>query len=686
MMAFQSPDSAARDTLRPPAQLPEVVVSITRHRAALGRLPAAVSVLLGEDVTEGRLTLGLDEALRDVPGVYVANRHNFSLDQRFSIRGFGSRANFGLRGVKVLLDGVPQTLPDGQSQLTNVELGTIERIEVYRGAASALYGNASGGVLSLETRAAPTEGWIQSARVEAGAFGTTKWQTWSGGRMGAAGVTAHLSRFGTDGFRDHARANAFQGSLGMDLPLNDTWSVSARVRYADAPQAENPGALTGVEVAAHREGAAPNNIARAADKSVSQSQGSVEIHRRATNGREALFTLFGLMRELENPLATPPPGPSSPTLGTYNAIDRVALGARLRTVWPLGAGAPVLMAGADFQVMRDHRVNRPAVAGVPTTDLLVDQRERLAEIGPFARLEWTRGAFMFAAGSRWDRIAFRVTNLEPSGAGGPGGSRHLAALSGQAGASLRVAGAMTTWVSLGSAFESPTTTEFVTQAGGTVGFNTDLGPQRAVTAEIGFRGGTDRIRWEVVVFNASVRDAIVQVREQDGRALFANVGRTRQRGAEIGLSASPHPGIRLHGAWTVADYTFRDYKVRNGARVDTLDGRRLPAVPRHFLRLGVQSRIGTWHLDIDQTVSAMLFADDANTIAVDGWGAGVTDLRLSWAGQTGRTMLHPFLAVNNLWDRAYVGSVTINGATGRVFEPSPGRNLYAGLEAALRIR
>src|SRR4051812_21583395 len=161
------PDTTGRDTTKV-RQLPEIKVIVTRTAEPLQKVPYAVSVLDRKDIQRGQPTVGLDEALNDLPGVVVANRYNFSLDQRISIRGFGSRSNFGVRGLKILLDGVPQTLPDGQSQLTNVDFGNIERAEVLRGASSSLYGNASGGVIAFTSERAAPGPFGQRVRVNGG--------------------------------------------------------------------------------------------------------------------------------------------------------------------------------------------------------------------------------------------------------------------------------------------------------------------------------------------------------------------------------------------------------------------------------------------------------------------------------------------------------------------------------------
>ena len=153
-LAAQEPvrtDTTGRDTTRV-TELPELEVTVTRTPEPQTRVPFAVGVLDRREIQRGQQTVGIDEALNNLPGVVVANRYNFSLDQRISIRGFGSRSNFGVRGLKILLDGIPQTLPDGQSQLTNVDFADLDRAEVLRGASSSLYGNASGGVISLQTQ------------------------------------------------------------------------------------------------------------------------------------------------------------------------------------------------------------------------------------------------------------------------------------------------------------------------------------------------------------------------------------------------------------------------------------------------------------------------------------------------------------------------------------------------------
>ena len=273
----------------------------------------------------------------------VANRYNFSLDQRISIRGFGSRSNFGVRGIKILLDGVPQTLPDGQSQLTNVDFANIERAEVLRGASSSLYGNGSGGVVALTSERAAPGPFAQRLRIQGGdgkrtGDGFYKAQTWTSARSGSLSGTLSLSQFKADGFRQHSAAEFRQLNSGIDYTIGGSTLATLRLSLADDPRAENPGALTLAEYNANPDSAAASNIRRGADKDAQQYQLALGMRHFDAKGNEYEATVFGLLRDLANPLAAPPFTGAPPTAGTYVAIDRAVGGARSGLNQRLGAG------------------------------------------------------------------------------------------------------------------------------------------------------------------------------------------------------------------------------------------------------------------------------------------------------------------------------------------------------------
>ncbi|HEY0778621.1 MAG TPA: TonB-dependent receptor [Gemmatirosa sp.] len=693
----QRPDTVRADT----ARLAPVTVTVTRTPTARDRAPWAVDALGAQAVRGARLTIGVADALADVPGVYAADRGNFSVDQRLSIRGFGARANFGLRGVRVTLDGVPQTLPDGQSQLTNLDLASIGRVEVLRGAAASLYGNASGGVLAFTTDlTAPARGVALGGRVEESAFDTQKYQLRAATEVGSTIAALSASSLTTDEYRQHAAAQQRRLSLAADHAFTPATTATVRLYVADDPQAQNPGALTPAEYALRPDSAAGVNILRGADKHVSQEQLALGLRHVGDDGARAEVTVYGVIRDLWNPLATPPPG--APTgaaglrVGTLTTIYRHAGGARASIARRLPVGddplrAPLLAVGAEYEEMRDLRQNARDTGGErvsPADTLVLDQLELVNNLAPFAQLTWSpTSRLLLDTGARYDRVHFAVRDRFLADGVDNSGARTMAAASGHLGASVAVADAFTPYANVSTDFETPTTTELQAQPGNVGGFSPTLGPQRSTGAELGTRGdGIGRhLRYSAAAFALRTRDAIVQWQEVNGRAYYRNAGRTRTRGAEFGLgAAAPLHGVDdalgLDVAYTLTRVRFTDYVVQNGATTTSLGGHTLPGVPERFVRIGAHARplaglLAPLAIEADHTWASALYGDDANTIRVAGYGRGVLNVRTLWS--TGR--VRPFVAVQNAFDQRYVGSVTVNGVGGRVLEPAPGRTAYAGL-------
>ena len=693
--APQARDTTRRDSAK--VTLPEITVTVTRSTETVAKVPAAIGVVDRRDIQGAQATLGLDEALGNLPGVYVANRYNYSLDQRLSIRGAGSRANFGLRGVKVLLDGVPQTLPDGQSQLTNVDFANVQRIEVLRGASSSLYGNASGGVISMSSEGAGPNRFSESIRAEGGSFGLFKIQSRTTARQGPASGTLFVSHTAVDGFRQNSATRFTQLNLGGDYLLGGATNLGVRFGYTDAPKAENPGALTLGEVVKNPDSAAANNILRKADKSVTQGQLAFTAKHFTTRGQWEV-AVFGMLRNLDNPLATPPTTGTGPTIGTFVTIDRTVYGARLSTDQRLGesAQAPRVTTGVDMQRLIDDRANYRAIAGVRDTSLL-DQQERVTEIGPFVQLHVSPvTGVIVGVGGRYDNVRFAVQDHHLSDGVDNSGVRTESSFSGNAGATWVDDIRFSPYINLSTSFETPTTTELANQPNSTGGFNTSLNPQRTVNYEAGVRGTVSGVTYSVTGYLSRIRDAIVQYQEVSGRAYFTNAGRLKNDGLELGVAGDPVRGLHLFGNYTYSNFRFATYRINRSASnaivVDTLDGKRLPGVPKAFVRLGLRAGpVRGVSLDLDHTMASSMFADDRNTLYVAGFGSpaageirglgnGVTNVRLSWEGRAGGAWLRPFIGVNNLWDRSYVGSFTVNGTFGRVFETAPGRNWYLGGE------
>ena len=661
--------AAAQHT--PPDTLPPVTVSVTRADLALARLPFAVALVHRLDFGPGQPTWGLDEALAGVPGVYAANRYNFSLDQRLAIRGFGSRSAFAVRGIKILIDGIPQTLPDGQGQLTHLELGATDRVEVLRGSASALYGNASGGVISIWTD--PTVPARQSGevRVAAGTFDRhldrtwTKWQTTLRSRVGdSGGVTIFASRLAYEGERDHSAADLRSLGARLRLPLGPAWSLTALTDVGDQPRADNPGALNLTELETNRDTVPPLNLASHAGKDVLQGQAGATLRGRLASGDEATITVFGLERHLENPQTF-----------AYIRLHRAAYGTR--AVFTRRG----VTAGIDVQRQRDDRSNFGNASGAPDTVRALDQLEHVTELGPFVQVVVDAAArTTLTGGLRYDRVSFDVRDRLVGDSSSDvkyrddSGRRVMAAVSGSLGATLQAGAAVTVYASTSSSFETPTTTELANRPDTAGGFNAGLSPQRAWTYEVGARGRL----WEVALYQVDVRDALVgfEIAASPGRRFFRNAGSARHRGVELSAGAAPLPGLDFRVTWTYSDFRYRHYAFAAGGGTHVLDGERLPGIPRHALRLAFRARPaslrGTW-TEFETQYTSRYAVDDTLSRETSPWW--VTNLRFGWEG----THLAPFVAVQNVFNRKYVGSVVVNAAAGRYYEPAPGRNLLVGL-------
>jgi iron complex outermembrane receptor protein len=657
----QQPDSAK--------VLPPIRVAVTRSPETLRTLGASVTVVDSTAIRRGRLAGGLDEALAFVPGVIATNRWNPSLDQRLIIRGFGARANFGVRGVKVLIDGIPQTLPDGQSQLTNLDLSTIDRVEVLRGAGSSLYGNAAGGVIAFDSRSAPDQRATRSLGVESGSQGTSRIQSSGGGRIGRFAITSSGSLTRSDGFRVQSQSEQHRVQFALAYDLRPATTITARAAWASDPRADNPGALTAVEVAATPTLGAPNNVNRNSGKDVRQKQFSLGLDDERGMWQSEV-RLWLLTRTLENPLAAPAPAPNAANEGLWVGIDRVGTGLRASTTRRLGLHR--VTAGVDLQSSRDDRVNRRHRTGTPFGPTLLDQRETTRELGVFAQATLPRGPWELRGGVRWDRTSFDVRDALGDGSG----DRSMAAVSGNV-SLTRMIGRATTWGSIATAFETPTTTELANQPDGSTGLNRTLDPQRSVTVELGVRSPLAFGQIEAALWTTTTRDAITPFQEVGGRSYFANAGRTRTRGIEATAQAPVSATLTALATVTLTDAVFRDYVI-NSIR---LDGRRVAGIPRAVARVGVRGTVGRIGLDVDHAFASSQFADDANTLEAAGWGSGITGVRVRWLG-SGRRPFAPFVAVQNLFDRQVIGSVTVNGGFGRVFEPSAGRFVSGGATIA----
>jgi iron complex outermembrane receptor protein len=672
--------AGAQDTTtrRDTARLGPTIVTVTRIPVELARAPFAVGVTTRDEIQRGKPGLALDEALAGIAGVQVDNRFNYALGERITIRGFGARAQFGVRGVRVLLDGIPMTLADGQTSLNNVDVSTLSRAEVIRGPASALHGNAAGGVIQLETDViSPDRSAGGSFRADVGDHGLRRHQLWLGGRRDSTAVSVVGSRLFFDGFRqwndatnDHIGFVVRNGQTRRALTINGNWA-----EY----DAKNPGGLNTALLAANRDTVSTNNFNNRTGERGRQGQVGASWTERLGPG-SLVVSAHGLRRQVDNPIP-----------GRIVVIDRDAGGARVAlNAAPTMAGRALsLTAGAEYQMQKDDRRNFVNTGGARGADTL-DQLEHVRNVAIFAQAStaiFSRLRLM--VGARFDRIGFQAED-RLIGTGNPddSGDRTMSEISPSVGLTWQATSMLDVYSNYSTSFETPTTTELANRPTGAGGFNPILEPQRTRSIEVGLNG---RLRvvgiggsYQLSAYNAHVRDALIPffVPSDSGRTFFRNAGSTEHRGVEVATTLVFPRDLSLRGTFTHTDARFDNYVVTAGTPAVTtvFNGNRVPGVAANHFDATLRYQPGRLFFDFESRAQSRIFVNDANGSYADSYfvhsaRAGLSDVRVSQFAFT------PHIGLMNVFDRPYITSVTVNAFGGRFFEPGPPRSLYGGLIA-----
>ena len=647
---------ATVDTLE--GALPEIEIEAARASETEATAPFAVSVL-ARSPEELTLTPGtsLDEVLGTLPGVWINDRGHYALGERLSIRGMGWRAQFGVRGVQVLLDGLPLTMPDGQAILDIVDPAFIQRAEVVRGPASLFWGNGSGGVLFLSTDAAGESGG--RARAMAGSYGELAEALQVSVNVGRHRFHGYVSNIGKKGYRAHSDGRFSRSAVHGTFDLGPLTSLSVTAAAA-LQEARNPGSLSREQIEADPRAAHPPFVETEAGKESQQVQLGATLLRQTSVGVLST-TAYGLIRDLNNPLTF-----------AYVRLYRQASGARLsfqNETAPIAWGV-----GADVGAMWDDRDRWNNVGGEPGEERIEDQQETVTSTAAFAYVAPQWGALRLRLGARADRIHFTLDdNLQLEGIDASG-DRTFSAISPAVGLSYEFPSVLF-FASYSTAFETPTTTELTGE--GRPGLDPELQPERTRGFEVGARGTAPDVRldFDVALFYLRIRDRLMPFQTEEGgdQVFYRSAGESNHRGLEAAASWRFMPDWELGLTYTAGRLVFQG---------GDLDGNRIPGVPDQRLYAHLQAeRQGLWARLGVEAVSAY-FADDANEAENDSYA--LLDAHLGHAGiGVGEARLQPFLKVSNLLDTRYNGSVIINAFGGRYFEPAPGRTVQVGLNLAL---
>ena len=664
--------------IAPPAaaeMLEPVVVSANRNEVQSFRTPAAVHAVEREAIERAGPQVNLSEALQALPGVVALNRHNYAQDLQVSLRGSGARSPFGIRGSRLYVDGIPATMPDGQGQAATVSLPSAGSIEVISGPLALLYGNSAQGVIRVMT-AGEVQASVARALLWTGAHGLFQWGVQATGGSDSGEYILSHHRFRTEGHRPHSAAEReqFNARVRWRQSAETTWT--GILNWFEQPRALDPLGLTRAQWEANPDQTAAAALDYRTGKEVSQRQIGLGVEHRLGPDRRATAMLHFGERDVSNRLAIPLAAQNAPTsAGGIVELDRHFTGAALRhhEAVSTSLGRLETVVGIEAEHMREQRlgfVNQFGQRGM----LRRDEIDGVTAVGLHALARLLPTATMAVlAGVRASEVRFRIDDRYVT-ASNPddSGRRRDRALSPVLGLSLYPDDRTHLYATLGEGFESPTLTELAYAPVGS-GLNLGLRPSRSRHGEIGLKlrpaGGQ---RLDLAAFAITTTDEIVVAASSGGRTVFTNAGRARRRGVELAWSAPLGEEWQLRAALATLDARFAEGFVSAGRPIRA--GLRIPGVPTHTAFAELAWRPTTYpRLDLafEWLHVGRMEVNDVNADRTA--GHRLLNLRIGWHGTLGSARLRARLRVDNLTDRRYVGSVIVNEANGRFFEPAPGR-------------
>ena len=664
-VAAQAPDTLLLDTLR------AAEVSATRLPVRVTESVLAVSTLGSERLRAAQAQLSLAESLVAIPGVFTMGDANFSQDLRISVRGFGARAGFGIRGIKLLLVGIPESAPDGQAQVDNLDLAVVSRLEVLRGASGGLWGNASGGVISLATDPVPAENGqgFAEIRTTAGSFGFRQMHAKGGGHWGKTGLVAAVTSQQLDGYREHSAMRATLAHVKLVWSPDTASALTMLLNFAGSPRADDPGALTAEQAATDRRAANAANVKFNAGESLRQGRAGLIFEKKWGAQQSLRLRGYAAARDFESRLPFRD--------GGQVAFQRFFAGGGGQYEWAARAAPLRLTTGFDLDRQADRRQRFQNLDGGRGEQNL-DQTEVFTGAGAYALAQWAPlRQFTVSGGLRCDAVSLRVDDHFQSD-GDQSGDRQYFRASPWGGLLLRFRPQTGLFANVTTNFETPTLTELSNNPAGTGGFSADVKPQRTVSFETGVRGAArkGRVEWELAFFRARTCDELTpyEIAGQPGRTYYRNAGRVLRQGVEATLNWFPAKGLAFLATYAWAEYQFEKYSTPAGDFADN----RLPVLPRHLgnAELRWYHRSGLF-LFAGVRLTGDFYADDANTVRIG--RVTLLKARAGWRHSFGAFAGEVFAGIDNAADADYYNNVRSNAAAGRYFEPGAGRTWLGGV-------
>ena len=663
--------------------LPEVVTSASRSEERVLDTAASINILNSQNIHDGQAEQNLSEPLARVPGIFALNRQNYAQDMLISSRGFGANSTFGARNIKLFVDGIPGTMADGQGQMSHIDLVSTDRIEVMRGPFSALYGNSAGGVISVFTESGKP-GAEATPYFSAGSFGQRKYGLKLGGEQNDVNFMLDAGILKTNGYRDHSNADRQNDNakIGFKLGADTTLTLVANNLSL---RAQDPLGLTAAQLQSNARGAGNNALSFDTRKSVDQTQGGLTLtHRLGAQDTLTVVPYYGERHTIQY-LAT----------GSNGVIDLNRTFFGLNTQWlhigDLGGVPYKVVTGLEGNENEDSRLafantlgNRTGPA-TQNYNMVARARDGFmqAEFRPSERVA-------FNGGLRHSQVLLSsVSNLATTPS--PGSHTYQATTS-MASIQYYLQEKTNAYLSYGTGFDTPTLNQVFYSPAAVANpalvntGNIGLDAARTKQLELGLKSeisATTRLNF--AVFDTSTTNDIVVAINSGGKSAFGNAPKTERRGVEFGAQTLLPYNWQASVAYTLLSAKVtQSYQLFSGGNTVS-SGSRIPGVPNQglFAELLWRQSDNAFEFAVEGRAAGSIAANDLNVESAGGYA--IANVRALARQTVGGWKVSEFVRVDNIFDRAYVGSVIVNQASRQFYESAPGRNWLAGINATFRF-
>lgn len=688
-----------------PVLLPTLKIEATRTDTDWLQTPASV-YRIDQNNNENNLGVNLSETLKGVPGLQLNNRENYAQDLQISMRGFGARSTFGVRGIRLYVDGIPATMPDGQGQTSNIDLSSLDHIEVLGGPFSSLYGNSSGGTILTTTKQGEGRDSIQLG-YSGGSHNKGRADIVLQGGTDQTNEPSYVissSYFDTDGYRDHSAAQKVLSNAKLTWDLDDGSKLNWIVNHVDI-NADDPQGLTRVQWKENPKQVNDSLNEYDVRKEINQTQTGITWSKRINDQHELYTMAYAGHREVTQYQSIPECSlngtvcrPNSSQLNPRHAggvidFSRDYYGTDIRWTGKDLLPNTRLTAGLAFDYMDEDRqgyenfvlVNNQPQYGIKG-NLRRDEKNTLWNLDPYIQASWDfLPNWTFDTGLRYSNVHYESKDhYIVSGNGDDSGKTDYDKVLPSAALTWKINDQFNAYASYAKGFETPTFTEMAYSKND--GMNFDLKPATSDNYELGLKSQNQLGNFTAAIFQSNTQDDIVSAGTENGRATYRNADKTLRKGLELSWNKNLWRDLTAQASYSFIDATFDAFvaeieNLQNPSQPKAAaiqSGNYIPGVAKNqaFVALAWQPETG-FNAGLDVRYIDKLYVDDINSDAAPSYT--VTSANVGYVWKNADWKVRTFARVDNLFDKEYVGSVIVNDGNGRFFEPADGVNWSAGL-------